>query len=128
MRCLGHVRVLYDVRVQRSGAGVRPDKQKVVDEAWDADRIRAFLDSPPLAPGADPDFSALLHAYRGMRPNDFRSFLALFQRAGRNLDARDDAGRTLLEVIAGHRLAAPFRKALLAAGAKSRPPAAETRP
>ncbi len=104
---------------------MRPDKQKVVDEVWDLDRIRAFLDNPPLAPGADPDFSALVHAYRGMRPDDFRTFLSLFQRAGRNLDAHDDAGRTLLEVIAGHRLAAPFKEALLAAGAKGGPPPAK---
>lgn len=117
--------MLYDVRVLHSGTAVRPDKQKVVDEVWDLDRIRGFLDNPPLAPGADPDFSVLVHAYRGMRADDFRTFLTLFQSAGRNLDARDDAGRTLLDVIAGHRPAAAFREALLAAGAKGGPPPAE---
>lgn len=97
---------------------VRPDKQKVVDEVWDEERIRSFLRKPPLAAGLDPDFSALLYAYRSMRPNDFRTFIGFFREAGRNLEAENDQGETLLEVIAAHRLAEPFRAALLDAGAK----------
>lgn len=91
---------------------MRPDKQKVVDEVWDDARIRGFLDKGPLGPGIDADFSALLYAYRSMRPEDFRVFIDQFQRAGRNLDARGEAGETLRELIADHRRAEPFRRIL----------------
>ena len=98
-------------------SNVRPDKQKVVDEVWDDARIRGFLDKAPLGEGVDPDFSALLYAYRSMRPEDFRVFIDYFIQAGRNLDARGEAGETLLDVIAQHRLAEPFRRILADAAA-----------
>jgi len=96
---------------------VRPDKKKVVDEVWDDARIRSFLDKAPLGPGVDPDFSALLYAYRSMRPEDFRVFIDYFQQAGRNLEAKGDAGETLSELIAAHRHAGPFRRIIEAARA-----------
>jgi len=98
---------------------MRPDKQKVVDEVWDDERVRSFLHKPPLGDERDPDFSVLLFAYRSMRPEDFERFLDVFCADGRNLDARSNAGETLLDVIAGHRRAVPFREALLAAGARA---------
>ena len=99
---------------------MRPDKKKVVDEVWDDARIRGFLDKPPLGDGVDPDFSALLYAYRSMRPDDFRLFIGYFMQAGRNLHARGEAGETLDELIAPHRHSAPFRRILEDAAA---PPA-----
>ena len=100
---------------------VRPDKQKVVDEVWDDARIRGFLDKAPLGAGVDPDFSALLYAYRSMRPEDFGVFIEYFTQAGRNLDARGEAGETLAESIADHRRAEPFRRILQDAAARRRP-------
>ena len=97
---------------------MRPDKAKVIDEVWDEQRIRSFLDKAPLASGMDPDFSALLYAYRSMRPGDFEVFLDWFRQAGRNIDAEDDHGRTLLDIIEQHRPAQPFRDILNAAGAR----------
>ena len=91
---------------------MRPDKQKVVDEVWDDARILGFLDKAPLGAGVDADFSALLYAYRSMRPEDFRTFIEYFTQAGRNLDARGESGETLAELIAAHRHAAPFRQIL----------------
>ena len=96
---------------------MRPDKAKVVDEIWDEQRIRSFLDKAPLAKGMDADFSALLYAYRSMRPEDFAAFIDWFRQAGRNLEAENDQGETLLDIIARHRLAQPFRDTLKAAGA-----------
>ena len=96
---------------------MRPDKAKVVDEVWDEQRIRSFLDKAPLAPGMNADFSALLYAYRSMRPADFEVFIEGFCQAGRNLEAVNDHGETLLDIIAQHRLAEPFRGILQAAGA-----------
>ena len=97
---------------------MRPDKAKVVDEVWDERRIRSFLDKAPLAAGMDADFSALLYAYRSMRPADFAVFIEWFREAGRNLEAKNDQGETLLDIIARHRLAQPFRDVLKAAGAR----------
>jgi len=89
----------------------RPDKAKVVDEVWDETRIAGFLDKPPL--GDEPaDFSALLFAYRSMRPEDFERFVELFLAAGRELNQRGRAGQTVLGIIDGHRKSAAFRAVL----------------
>jgi len=87
----------------------RPDKQQVIDEVWDDARIRSFLDKAPLGVDEDPDYSALLYAYRSMRPEDFALFIDMFVAAGRNLNARGRQGQTLVETIAHHRHGAPFR-------------------
>jgi hypothetical protein len=97
---------------------MRPDKPKVVDEVWDDDRIRQFLDKPPLGANVDADFSVLLFAYRSMRVEDFRSFIGFFNESGRNIDATDENGSSLLELIAGHTKAEPFREILRSAGAQ----------
>lgn len=106
---------------EKDASQVRPDKQKVVDEVWNEARIRGFLDKAPLGAGVDPDFSALLFAYRSMRPDDFRIFIDFFTQAGRNLDARGEAGETLAELIAEHRQAGPFRRILEDAAARLAP-------
>ena len=97
---------------------MRPDKQKVVDEVWDEARIRGFLDKAPLGDGVDADFSVLLYAYRSMRPEDFRKFIDYFRQAGRNLDARGEAGESLAQLIATHRHAGPFQQILEEADAR----------
>ncbi len=96
---------------------MRPDKQKVVDEVWDEARIRGFLDKAPLGENTDPDFSVLLFAYRSMRPEDFRAFIGFFTEADRNINATDENGATLLQLIAEHRKSEDFRDILRAAGA-----------
>jgi len=89
---------------------MRPDKAKVVDEIWDTERIRGFLDKTPMGDEANPDYSVLLYAYRSMRPEDFETFIELFCTQGRDLQARSNAGLTLLQTIAGHRKAKEFRR------------------
>ena len=104
----------------------RPDKAQVIDEVWDEERLRGFLDRLPPGDGTDADFFVLQAAYQGMRPGDF---LPLFTAAGRDLDARDAKGRTLAELVAKHRHGRPFLEALLASGASapaSRPEPQET--
>jgi hypothetical protein len=93
---------------------MRPDKQEIVNEVWDDARIRGFLDKAPLGADENPDYSALLYAYRSMRPDDFKVFIDLFVAAGRDLGARGRRGLTLLETIADHRHAAPFLEILQA--------------
>ena len=86
---------------------MKRDKQKVIDEVWDDDRVRSFLgkNAPSQAgrpfPG-DPDFYVLRHAYQSMRPKDFGRFLEFYTADGRDVRARDHKGRTLADVIARH--------------------------
>jgi len=87
---------------------MRPDKEKVVDEIWDDERVRSFLDKPPLGAEPSKDFSALLYAYRSMRPMDFSRFVDMFLEAGRDLTATNRHDKTLADVIRPHRHAQPF--------------------
>lgn len=95
---------------------VRPDKQKVIDEVWDDERVESFLHKLPMG-DENPDYSVLLNAYRAMRPEDFQRFVDLYVAAGRDVNARSRSGETLRETIAGHRLSEPFVRILDAAGA-----------
>lgn len=91
---------------------MRADKQKVIDEVWDDERIRSFLDkSPPDQPG-DPDFYVLRHAYQSMRADDFSTFLEMFRASGRDVGAKDQDGRTLAQCIEGHAQSQPYLAAL----------------
>jgi hypothetical protein len=98
-----------------SGIAVRPDKQKVIDEVWDDARVESFLHKPPMG-DETPEYSILLNAYRAMRPDDFRRFVARYVAAGHDLAARSRRGETLRDTISRHRHAAPFLEILEAAG------------
>ncbi len=96
---------------------MRPDKAKVVDEVFDDERIRSFLDKAPLGAEPSADFSALLYAYRSMRAEDFARFTEFFVADGRDLSAANRQGQTVAEVIAGHRHATDFLEVLKQHGA-----------
>ncbi|NKB97803.1 MAG: hypothetical protein GKR90_04795 [Pseudomonadales bacterium] len=90
---------------------MRADKAKVVDEVWDDARIESFLNKEPM--GETPgDHSKLLYAYRSMRPEDFVRFLTRFKTAGGDIDARNEHGETLLDIIADHAKSGPFQAIL----------------
>lgn len=92
-----------------------PSQPQVIDEVWDDDRIRRFLDLTPFDDGS-ADHYVLLKAYRGMRAGDFERFLVFFKEADRDVAAADDAGKTLLEIVSAHRHGAPYAAALEKAG------------
>ena len=96
---------------------MRPDKEKITDEVWDDDRIESFLNKSAMGEETSRDFSALLNAYRGMRPGDFERFVTRFIAVGRDLDAQSNAGQTLLAFIADHRHGDDFREILQRHGA-----------
>ena len=77
------------------------EKTAVVDEVWTETRIREFLDVKPAA-GVDADFHAMLKAYQQMRADDFETFVGFFRERGRDINARDTQGRTLLSYIIEH--------------------------
>ena len=99
---------------------MRPDKKSITDEVWDDARVRSFLTPQPPQGDDAADFTLLLNAYRSMRPDDFVRFVGFFREDGRDLDARNESGQTLIEFIGPHRHAAAFIDIMIAAGAAAR--------
>ena len=98
---------------------MRPDKEKVIDEVWDDDRIESFLHKTPMGDERSRDYSALLYAYRSMRPGDFERFVAMFVASNRDLNALSNDNQTLFATIANHRHGEPFREILMRHGASA---------
>ncbi len=94
---------------------LKKDKQKVLGEVFDDQRVKSFLDFQ--APeGVDPDFHLLEKAYRGMNIDNFETFLKFFLEAGHNLNATNPEGQTLSEVVGEHRHGEDYLEALKQAG------------
>ena len=90
---------------------LRKDKPKVLGEVFDDDRIRTFLDYEPPE-GVDADFHVLEKAYRGMKAENFATFLEFFLAAGRDLKACNPQGQTLLDIVSVHERAQDYIQAL----------------
>ncbi len=95
---------------------LKKDKKKVLGEIFDDARVKGFLDVQPRD-GANIDFDTLEKAYRGMNAENFTSFVKFFKEEGRDLDAENIQGKTLLQVISEHRHAGEYIEALKANGA-----------
>ena len=95
---------------------MRKDKDKVLDEVWDDERVRSFL-SVRSHSGDSDDFHCLMRAYQSMREDDFRRFLVFFTADGRDVNATSAMGETVLSVIKEHRLSGGFASALADFGA-----------
>lgn len=95
---------------------MKKDKEKVIDEVWTVEHVRSFLDARSYD-GTDTDFHALLKAYQSMRVDDFELFVGFFCEQGRNLDATNKQGRSVLEIILTHRHGVPYAEILRQAGA-----------
>lgn len=98
-------------------ATIRKDKQKVLGEVFDDARIRTFLDFEAPA-GINADFHLLEKAYRGMKAENFSTFLDMFIADGRDINAANNDGESLLQLIANHKQAAEYASSLKAHGAQ----------
>lgn len=96
----------------------RKDKKKVIGEPMTDEQIKVFLDFPSEA-GVDADYHVLEKAYRALRVEDFERFIGFFLAQGRNLNARDPLGRTLLTVIEQHPRSEEYAQLLRQAGASA---------
>ncbi len=96
---------------------LKKDKQKVLGEVFDDARIKTFLDNEPYG-SVSADYHVLEKAYRGMKAENFATFVEFFQAEGRDINATNSAGQTLLQVVQEHRLAEEYIAILKAAGAK----------
>jgi hypothetical protein len=81
---------------------LKKDKQKVLGEVFDDERIKSFLQFEPPA-GVNADFHLLEKAYRGMKAENFSTFVKFFLEQGRDINSTNPAGKTLLNVIVEHR-------------------------
>ncbi len=96
---------------------LKKDKQKVLGEVFDDARIKTFLiDSAPE--GVDADFHCLERAYRGMKAENFATFVRFFCEAGRNLSATNPDGKTLLSLVRGHSRSTEYAEILSGSGAE----------
>jgi len=96
---------------------LKKDKQKVLGEVFDDERIKTFLDFE--APeGVNPDFHLLEKAYRGMKAENFETFVKFFLEAGHDINATNSDGKTLLAIASQHRHAEDYVAALKSNGAQ----------
>lgn len=96
---------------------LRKDKEKVLGEIFDEERIKTFLEFTAPS-GVNADFHLLEKAYRGMRGENFGTFVKLFIESGRNINAIGTEGKTFLQTIKHHRNSEEYVIALESAGAK----------
>ena len=95
-----------------------PDKPKVIGEEWSDERVKSFLALEPYDSAKNPDFNVLLKAYQAMRAGDFDRFIGFFVEAGRDLNAVNENGETILDLISEHRRSVDYAQALEKAGAQ----------
>ena len=97
---------------------LKKDKQKVLGEVFDDERVKSFLEITPRD-GSDADFQLLERAYRGMKIENFETFVKFFTAEGKNLNAKNEQGAKFIDVVKSHRYAKPYIDALVAAGAEA---------
>jgi len=95
---------------------LKKDKQKVLGEHFDEERIKTFLDYEAYG-DIDPDYHVLEKAYRGMIVENFATFIKIFIVANRNINAKNQRGKTFLQTIRQQRCADRYVEALIDAGA-----------
>jgi len=81
------------------------------DETWSDERVASYLSRNPVA-GENADFHVLMTAYKHMRAADFQRLLVMFKAAGRDVQARNQQGRSLLEIVREHPQSDAFVKLL----------------
>ncbi len=96
---------------------LKKDKQKVLGEVFDDERIKTFLDIQPYG-DMNADFHVMEKAYRGMKAENFKTFIQFFVEANRDINATGADGKTLLAIVSEHRLGEDYAEILKAAGAK----------
>ena len=77
------------------------DKQKVLGEFFDDERIMTFLHFKPPQ-NVDQSFHLLEKAYRGMNIDNFDTFINFFLDKGHNINAKNSEGKTLKDIIEVH--------------------------
>lgn len=96
---------------------LKKDKQKVLGEVFDDERVKSFL-VMEAREGLSLDYALLERAYRGMKADNFATFVQFFIDAGHDINATNSQGQTFLHTINNQRLANDYIESLKARGAK----------
>lgn len=96
---------------------LKKDKQKVLGETFSDERVKEFLTVETIG-DTDPDYTALERAYRGMKADNFTTFVQFFIEDGKNINGKNATGETFLQTISEQRHAGPYITALKKFGAK----------
>lgn len=96
---------------------MKKDKVKVTDEELSDNAIKRFLNERP-ADSTSEDYHILLKAYRGLNLEQFERFIEFFKAEGRQLNAADNKGQTLLSIIKTHKASTEYSNLLLRHGAQ----------
>ena len=87
------------------------DKQKVLGEVFDEERIKTFLDfTPPKK--INPDFHLLEKAYRGMNVDNFDTFISFFLGKGYDINSKNPEGKSFSAIIKEHHHGKPYSTVL----------------
>lgn len=78
-----------------------PVKEKNTAEKWSDEHLRSFLNAESFD-DSEPDYIAVIHAYRHMLPDTFADFIRLFVAEGHSLSATGASGDTALQTIESH--------------------------
>lgn len=92
----------------------KKDKEKVFGGEWTEAQLKEFLVAESYD-GSDPDYIAVIRAYRHMVPETFADFITVFKNEGHNLNAKNAAGETILETISSHTLSDSYAKTIQSA-------------
>lgn len=95
---------------------LKKDKEKVLGEVFDDERIKTFLNHEAYG-STNPDFHLLEKAYRGMKADNFSTFLTFFLEASHDINAKNIGGQTFLSTIESHTQASAYITALRQHGA-----------
>jgi hypothetical protein len=95
----------------------KKDKEKVFGGEWTEAQLREFL-TVESHDGTDPDYIAVIRAYRYMEAPTFAEYLALFKAEGHNLNAVNLEGISILGTIGSHTRSESYAEALKEAGAE----------
>jgi hypothetical protein len=96
---------------------MKKDKEKVLDEVWTEERVKNFLTVTSHDEVVE-DFHMLLKAYQSMRASDFAKFVDYFTAEGRDVNARNPGGETVLSIVNQHRNSGEYGEILRSAGAQ----------
>ena len=97
---------------------VKKDKEKVLGEVFDDARIKTFFEYAAYG-NNNPDYHLLEKAYRGMKADNFSTFLTFFIERNHDINAVDISGQTFLKNIESPTQASAYIIALKQHGARA---------
>lgn len=95
-----------------------PEKPKVIGEELSDERIRDLLNIQPYDASENADYFVLIRAYQSLRAGDFERFVGFFVAAGRDLNAVNRDGQTILDHVSEHARGGDYADSLARAGAR----------